>query len=111
MSLQRKSIKSWKSAGSDRVPYRSWKRYMKTQVHSMSVRDSILNHIPITGDEVMSSIEGDIFQTATGSVAIEPKVFPQTITCDFCGEAMDLVSVEEWYSCRNELCLLNLSNA
>ena len=112
MSLSRKSLPYWKSAGDDRVPYRSWKSYRKSQVHAMLQRDSILNHIPMEDEAMKTRAESDnVIRTINGAVAIEPKAWAGTLRCENCGETMDLVSIEDGYSCRNEECILNLTNA
>jgi hypothetical protein len=47
----------------------------------------------------------DLIHTAVGSFVIEPKEWSETIECGYCGGVLDLISIEEGYSCRNEDCL------
>jgi len=70
--------------------------------------NSYIDAMVRTGFEV----EGpdNIVYTVNGAIAIELKEWPKTITCSHCGLIMDLVSIDEGYSCRNKGCLLHFKH-
>jgi len=59
-------------------------------------------------------VEGpdNIIHTVNGATIVEPKMWSEkTIECGYCGDTMDLVSIEDGYSCRNKDCELHLVKA
>jgi hypothetical protein len=58
-------------------------------------------------------VAAEIVHTESGAVLVEFKdspVMPDTMECGHCGGTMDLVSIEDGYSCRNEGCLLHFQH-
>lgn len=60
------------------------------------------------GFEVMGP--NNVVHTLSGAMAVEPKLWPETLECGHCGDTMDLVSIEDGYSCRNRGCLLHFKH-
>jgi len=48
---------------------------------------------------------------AAGDNVGQAKRWPSTIPCDSCGDLMDLINVEEAYSCRNKDCDCHMEEA
>ena len=53
----------------------------------------------------------DQIKTVEGNVAIELKTMPEIMTCECCGDEMELISIEVGYSCRNKKCLLHFNSS
>jgi hypothetical protein len=57
-----------------------------------------------------------VLNTVHGSFEFEPKAdtgetndWPATLACGHCGDILELVSIEDGYSCKNKDCLLHFS--
>ena len=79
----------------------------------MGVDSSLINLNYYIDAMVKSGFEvhgPDVIHTVNGPVAIEPKQLDGWLDekpCSCCGDVMDLISIEDGYSCRNEECILH----